>query len=66
MTWSFINTHLPDLRCFICKQNFYLNVIIRMTIGLPGDVHDLVDSSLATANHEPGAQQKRANASLIM
>lgn len=37
-----------------------------MTIGLPGDVHDLVDSSLATANHEPGAQQKRANASLIM
>ena len=66
MTWSFINTHLPDLRCFICEQNFYLNVIIRMTIGVPGDVHGLVDSSLTTANHEPRAQQKRANASLIM
>lgn len=51
---------------FICKQNFYLNVIIRMTIGVPGDVHGLVDSSLTTANHEPRAQQKRANASLIM
>lgn len=37
-----------------------------MTIGLPGDVHDLVDSSLTTANHEPRAQQKRANVSLIM